>query len=148
MLAAIAHTLHGGLRCSYRGLVCPRARRRRTRQGVAALDPRNRDQTAIEFIRLALVAEATPVSRRELVVLLFDTKIVDENGRSIEMSKGWIVVTNRSGAKRYIQVKHISSFGTHQEGYTFIGIAGDQDPIQVRETPEAICVLLGMLNDG
>ena len=64
------------------------------------------------------------------------------------MSKGWIVVTNRSGAKRYIQVKHISSFGTHQEGYTFIGIAGDQDPIQVRETPDAICVLLGMLSDG
>jgi hypothetical protein len=71
-----------------------------------------------------------------------------KNGRSIEMSKDWIVVTNRSGAKRHIQVKHISSFGTHQEGYTFIGIAGDQDPIQVRETPEAICVLLGMLSDG
>jgi len=64
------------------------------------------------------------------------------------MSKDWIVVTNRSGAKRYIQVKHISSFGTHQEGYTIIGIAGDQDPIQVRETPDAICVLLEMLNDG
>ena len=64
------------------------------------------------------------------------------------MSKDWIVVTNRSGAKRHIQVKHISSFGTQQEGYTFIGIAGDQDPIQVRETPEAICVLLEIPSDG
>jgi hypothetical protein len=64
------------------------------------------------------------------------------------MSKDWIMVTSRSGAKRYVQVKHVSSFGTHQDGYTFIGIAGDQDPIQVRETPEAICALLGILNDG
>jgi hypothetical protein len=94
-----------------------------------------------------LAAEAAPAPRREIVVLLFDTKIVDENGRSIEMSKDWIMVTNRSGTKRYVQVKHISSFGTHQEGYTFIGIAGDQDPIQVRETPEGICVLLGIPND-
>jgi hypothetical protein len=64
------------------------------------------------------------------------------------MSKDWIVVTSRSGTKRYVQVKHVSSFGTHQDGYTFIGIAGDQDPIQVRETPEAICAFLGILNDG
>jgi hypothetical protein len=55
-----------------------RARRRRARQGAAALDPRNRDQTAIEFTRLALAAEAAPVPRREIVALLFDTKIVDE----------------------------------------------------------------------
>jgi hypothetical protein len=39
-------------------------------------------------------------------------------------------------------------FGTHQDGYAFIGIAGDQDPIQVRETPEEICALLGIPNDG
>ena len=41
--------------------------------------PGNSDQTAIEFIRLALAAKATPVSQREIAVLLFDTKIVDEN---------------------------------------------------------------------
>jgi hypothetical protein len=64
------------------------------------------------------------------------------------MSKDWIVLTSRSGVKRYVQVKHVSSFGTHQDGYTFIGIAGDQDPIQVRETPEEICALLGITNDG
>jgi hypothetical protein len=95
-----------------------------------------------------LATQAAPVPRRDIVVLLFDTKIVDESGRSIEMSKDWIVLTSRSGVKRYIQVKHISSFGMHQEGYAFIGIAGDQDPIQVRETPEAICALLGISNDG
>jgi len=64
------------------------------------------------------------------------------------MSKDWIVLTSRSGVKRYVQVKHVSSFGTHQDGYAFIGIAGDQDPIQVRETPEEICALLGIPNDG
>jgi hypothetical protein len=64
------------------------------------------------------------------------------------MSKDWIVLTSRSGLKRYVQVKHVSSFGTHQDGYAFIGIAGDQDPIQVRETPEEICALLGIPNDG
>ena len=64
------------------------------------------------------------------------------------MSKDWIVLTSRSGVKRYVQVKHVSSFGTHQDGYAFIGIAGDQDPIQVRETPEEICALLGISNDG
>jgi hypothetical protein len=47
-----------------------------------------------------------------------------------------------------MQVKHISCFGSHQDGYSFIGIAGDQDPILVRETPEEICVLLGIPNDG
>jgi hypothetical protein len=71
-----------------------------------------------------------------------------KNGRRIEMSKDWIVLTSRSGVKRYVQVKHVSSFGTHQDGYAFIGIAGDQDPIQVRETPEEICALLGIPNDG
>lgn len=40
--------------------------------------PRNSDQTAIEFIRLVLAAEAAPVPRREIVVPLFDNKIVDE----------------------------------------------------------------------
>jgi len=64
------------------------------------------------------------------------------------MSKDWIVLTTRGGAKRYVQVKHISSFGTHQEGYAFVGIAGDQDPIPVRETLDAICALLGIANDG
>jgi hypothetical protein len=64
------------------------------------------------------------------------------------MSKDWIMVTGRSGSKRYVQVKHVSSFGMHQDGYTFIGIAGDQDPIQVRDTPEEICALLGILNNG
>ena len=64
------------------------------------------------------------------------------------MSKDWIVLTSRSGVKRYVQVKHVSSFGTHQDGYAFVGIAGDQDPIQVRETSEAICALLGIPNDG
>jgi hypothetical protein len=64
------------------------------------------------------------------------------------MSKDWIVLTSRSGVKRYVQVKHVSSFGTHQDGYAFIGIAGDQDPIQVRETPEEICALLGIPNGG
>ena len=64
------------------------------------------------------------------------------------MSKDWIVLTSRSGVKRYIQVKHVSPFGTHQDGYAFIGIAGDQDPIQVRETPEEICALLEISNDG
>ena len=64
------------------------------------------------------------------------------------MSKDWIVLTSRSGVKRYVQVKQVSSFGTHQDGYAFIGIAGDQDPIQVRETPEEICALLGISNDG
>ena len=64
------------------------------------------------------------------------------------MVKDWIVVTSRGGVKRYVQVKHVSSFGTHQDGYAFIGIAGDQDPIQVRETPEEICAILGIPNDG
>ena len=64
------------------------------------------------------------------------------------MSKDRIVLTSRSGVKRYVQVKHISSFGMHQDGYAFIGIAGDQDPIQVRETPEEICALLEISNDG
>jgi hypothetical protein len=64
------------------------------------------------------------------------------------MGKDWISPTSRNGAKRYVQVKHISSFGAHQDGYSFIGIAGDQDPIQVRETPEEICALLGISNDG
>jgi hypothetical protein len=64
------------------------------------------------------------------------------------MSKEWISPTSRNGSKRYVQVKHISCFGAHQDGYTFIGIAGDQDPIQVRETPEEICALLGITNDG
>lgn len=64
------------------------------------------------------------------------------------MGKDWILSTGRSGAKRYVQVKHISCFGVHQDGYSFIGIAGDQDPIQVRETPEEICALLGISNDG
>ena len=45
------------------------------------------------------------------------------------MGKDWILSTSRNGAKRYVQVKHISYFGAHQDGYTFIGIAGDQDPI-------------------
>jgi hypothetical protein len=64
------------------------------------------------------------------------------------MSKDWISPTGRNGAKRYVQVKHISCFGAHQDGYSFIGIAGDQDPIQVRETPEEICALLEITNDG
>jgi hypothetical protein len=64
------------------------------------------------------------------------------------MSKDWIVLTSRSGLKRYVQVKYISSFGKHQDGYAFIGIAGDQDPIQVRETSEEVCALLGIPNDG
>ena len=64
------------------------------------------------------------------------------------MSKDWILPTSRNGAKRYVQVKHISYFGAHQDGYSFIGIAGDRDPIQVRETPEEICALLGISNDG
>ena len=64
------------------------------------------------------------------------------------MSKEWISPTSRNGSKRYVQVKHISCFGAHQDGYTFIGIAGDQDPIQVRETPEEICAILGIPNDG
>jgi hypothetical protein len=64
------------------------------------------------------------------------------------MSKDWISPTSRNGAKRYVQVKHISYFGAHQDGYTFIGIAGDRDPIQVRETPEEICALLGITKDG
>jgi len=64
------------------------------------------------------------------------------------MGKEWILSTGRTGAKRYVQVKHISCFGAHQDGYSFIGIAGDQDPIQVRETPEEICALLGISNDG
>jgi hypothetical protein len=64
------------------------------------------------------------------------------------MSKDWILSTGKSGSKRYVQVKHISCFGAHQDGYTFIGIAGDRDPIQVRETPEEICALLGITNDG
>ena len=64
------------------------------------------------------------------------------------MGKDWILSTGRTGAKRYVQVKHISSFGAHQDGYSFIGIAGDQDPIQVRETPEEICALLGITSDG
>ena len=42
------------------------------------MDPGNRDRTAIEFIRLALAAKAAPAPRREIVVLLFDTKIVDK----------------------------------------------------------------------
>jgi hypothetical protein len=65
-----------------------------------------------------------------------------------EMSKDWIVPSSRNGTKRYVQVKHISYFGAHQDGYTFIGIAGDQDPIQVRETPEEVCALLGITKDG
>jgi hypothetical protein len=64
------------------------------------------------------------------------------------MSKDWISPTSRNGAKRYVQVRHISYFGAHQDGYTFIGIAGDRDPIQVRETPEEICTLLGITTDG
>ena len=64
------------------------------------------------------------------------------------MSKDWIVVTSRSGVKRHVQVKHVSCFGAHQDGCAFIGIAGDQDPILVRETPEEICALLGITNDG
>ena len=63
------------------------------------------------------------------------------------MSKEWISPTSRNGSKRYVQVKHISYFGAHQDGYTFIGIAGDQDPIQVRETPEEIYALIGITND-
>jgi hypothetical protein len=64
------------------------------------------------------------------------------------MSKDWISPTSRNGAKRYVQVKHISYFGAHQDGYSFIGIAGDRDPVQVRETPEEICALLGITKDG
>ena len=64
------------------------------------------------------------------------------------MSKDWISPTSRNGAKRYVQVRHISYFGAHQDGYTFIGIAGDQDPIQVRETPEEIYALLEITSDG
>jgi hypothetical protein len=64
------------------------------------------------------------------------------------MSKDWISPTSRNGTKRYVQVKHISYFGAHQDGYSFIGIAGDRDPIQVRETPEEICALLGITKDG
>jgi hypothetical protein len=64
------------------------------------------------------------------------------------MGKDWIVPTSRNGAKRYVQVKHISYFGAHQDGYTFIGIAGDRDPLQVRETPEEVCTLLGITKDG
>jgi hypothetical protein len=66
----------------------------------------------------------------------------------MEMSKDWISPTSRNGTKRYVQVKHISYFGAHQDGYTFIGIAGDRDPIQVRETPEEICTLLEITDDG
>jgi hypothetical protein len=64
------------------------------------------------------------------------------------MSKEWISTTSRGGVKRYVQVKHISGFGVHQDGCSFISIAGDQDPILVRETPEEICALLDITNDG
>jgi hypothetical protein len=74
--------------------------------------------------------------------------LITETEGKIEVSKEWIVPTSKSGTKRYVQVKHISCFGAHQDGYTFIGIAGDRDPIQVRETPEEICALVGITNDG
>jgi hypothetical protein len=94
--------------------------------------------------------EAAPVLRREIVVAVFDNNniLITEKLRKIEMSKDWIVPSSRNGTKRYVQVKHISYFGAHQDGYTFIGIAGDRDPIQVRETPEEVCALLGITNDG
>jgi hypothetical protein len=103
----------------------------------------------IEIIWLVLADETTPVPQREIVVPLFDN-IFDhrKTGKRIDMSKDWIAPTSRNGTKRYVQVKHISCFGAHQDGYTFIGIAGDLDPIQVRETPEEICALLGITNDG
>jgi len=63
------------------------------------------------------------------------------------MSKDWIMLNSRSGVKRYVQVKHISCFGTDQEGHAFIGIAGNQDPIVVRERLEEIRALLGIPND-
>jgi hypothetical protein len=64
------------------------------------------------------------------------------------MSKDWIVLTSRSGVKRYVQVKHVSLSARIRTDTPSSALAADQDPIQVRETPEEICALLGIPNDG
>jgi len=56
------------------------------------------------------------------------------------MSKDWIVLTSRSGIKRYVQVKHISSFGKHQDRRS-LRAPGDTERWPVHERPVLLNVV-------